>query len=213
MKTPAKEPITWAVGLAVGISYLINPLYLPGMAYGLLLRQAGAPSSEIGAVLVAVLTGFLVLPVGYILILLKQGKVTELDVPIRQNRTRPLLFSLGCILLTTAGLAVWGQTATRLVPALSGAYLLNVLVLLGINFYWKISIHLMGIGALVAVLIWLGAQGLRMPEWAWIGLATAVLLVMWARLRLKAHTMAQVTIGFLVGLAVTYVALLLLTSG
>ena len=208
MKTPAKEPITWAVGLAVGISYLINPLYLPGMAYGLLLRQAGAPSSEIGAVLVAVLTGFLVLPVGYILVLLKQGRVTEIDVPIRQNRTRPLLFSLGCIVLTTVALGLWAQTATLDVLALSGAYLLNVVVLLIINFYWKISIHLMGIGTLVAVLLWLNEMGLSIGPMAWTGVGVAVLLVMWARLRLKAHSVAQVVVGFLAGMAVTYLGLL-----
>ena len=74
-----------------------------------------------------------------------------------------------------------------------------------INRYWKISAHLTGMGGLFGGLmsycLGLGA----IPTWGTICLWGAVsLALMYARVRLNAHTPAQVCAGWLLGIVCTF---------
>lgn len=208
MNTVLAPHTSRTVRLAVAVSYVANPLWLPAIAYGLIGYEAQAPVVEIVGTVGLALLGFLVVPVGYILYLIRKGEVVELDVPIRQHRIRPLLVSFVGITWTLVLIGYWSQTAGPAVWALSGTYLLNLLVLLGITLFWKISIHLLGLGTFLAVLVWLYPTGL--PPGVWVGIAGVVALVMWARVRLKVHTPAQVVAGLAVGILVSACGLRLL---
>jgi membrane-associated phospholipid phosphatase len=76
--------------------------------------------------------------------------------------------------------------------------MLNVLVM-GINIFWKISSHTASVGALAGMMV-----GLSYFLGAFYFLSIALSLLMagltgFARLKLNAHTPAQVYAGFLLG--------------
>lgn len=144
-----------------------------------------------------------ILPVTAIWIMMRRGEVKDLNLDDPHERTMPYIysvlgFSFWCYLLVSvlraplflAFIAI-GATATIAFVAI-------------INRYWKISAHLTGMGGLVGGIftycLGLGA----IPTWGTIVLWAAIsLTLMWARLHLNAHTPAQVSAGWLLGLACT----------
>ena len=91
-----------------------------------------------------------------------------------------------------------------------GATFLNVIIL-GINFFWKISSHMATIGGLAGMTVGLSYFLGTM----YFGLIAVTLLaaglVGFARLRLQAHTNAQVYSGFLLGFLVIFSLFLMKT--
>lgn len=130
----------------------------------------------------------------YVLYLRKMEQVTAYDVPERLQRTKPYLvsalFSLGglmMLLFLNASVFVWG---------LMWCFLVNTLILNAINLRWKISAHLMGFtGPLVFLFPLLGWQVL----WA----LPIALLLGWARVELRSHTLPQVLAGAAAGIVLT----------
>ncbi|WP_258045155.1 hypothetical protein [Streptomyces sp. SM11] len=70
-----------------------------------------------------------------------------------------------------------------------------LLALLAITFFWKVSVHsAVASGALAALMAVFG-------PWTLV-LAPSVALIGWSRVRLRCHTISQVTVGMLIGAAV-----------
>jgi hypothetical protein len=132
----------------------------------------------------------------YVLYLRKMEQVSAYDVPERLQRTKPYMisagFSLGGLMLLlflNASVFVWG---------LMWCFLVNTLILNAINLRWKISAHMMGFtGPLVFLFPLFG--------WQLLWLLPLVVLLGWARIELRAHTLAQVVAGAGAGIALTLV--------
>jgi membrane-associated phospholipid phosphatase len=125
----------------------------------------------------------------------------DLDVPARTERGHPLLFACTSYLIGTAALVA--AHAPLLTTVLMFGYFAGTLCLFFINLYWKISIHTMGIAGPMTVLIfvfgyWGVLLGLLLPP------------VIWSRVYLKKHTVAQAITGAVLGFVLTAVALSLL---
>jgi membrane-associated phospholipid phosphatase len=125
----------------------------------------------------------------------------DLDVPARTERGHPLLFACTSYLIGTAALVA--AHAPLLTTVLMFGYFAGTLCLFFINLYWKISIHTMGIAGPTTVLIfvfgyWGVLLGLLLPP------------VIWSRVYLKKHTVAQAIMGAVLGFVLTAVALSLL---
>jgi membrane-associated phospholipid phosphatase len=125
----------------------------------------------------------------------------DLDVPSRAERGHPLLFASASYLVGTAALIA--VNAPLLTTVLMFGYFAGTLCLFFINLYWKISIHTMGIAGPTTVLVfvfgyWGVLLGLLLPP------------VIWSRVYLKKHTVAQAITGAILGFALTAVALSLL---
>lgn len=163
--------------VVVSIQLLISPLPEPGfpgtVGYGAL-----------AALFVCVLPLFL------LLVLVRQGKVTDHHVSDRKQRAPVLLMALGCIALGLLVLSAVGapQSVLAMVLAVVG----GVAVLAAVSPFWKMSGHAAAIScsAVVAVLM-LGA--------AWSPLLLLVPAVGWSRVVLRAHSVAQVVAGSLFG--------------
>lgn len=163
--------------VVVSIQLLISPLPEPGfpgtVGYGVL-----------AALFVCVLPLFL------LLVLVRQGKVTDHHVSDRKQRAPVLLMALGCIALGLLVLSAVGapQSVIAMVLAVVG----GVAVLAAVSPFWKMSGHAAAIScsAVVAVLM-LGA--------AWAPLLLLVPAVGWSRVVLRAHSVAQVVAGSLFG--------------
>lgn len=125
----------------------------------------------------------------------------DLDIPARTDRNHPLLFASASYLIGTVVL-VAGH-APLLTTVVMFGYFAGTLFLFFINLYWKISIHTMGIAGPTTVLVfvfgyWGALLGLLLPP------------VIWSRVYLKKHTIAQAITGAILGFVLTAVALSLL---
>lgn len=130
------------------------------------------------------------LPFAYVLRAVRKGKVTDHHIPEREHRRGPLLFGVGSVAAGLAALILLG--APRDILALLGAGGVGLLVYTAVTHWWKMSIHAGVVAGTVATLV--AVYG----PIALIGVPF-VPLAAWARVRLSAHTMAQVVAGALVG--------------
>ncbi len=142
-------------------------------------------------------------PLGHLVWLLRRGRVTDLDVQRREQRIRPMLFTLACGALAWVVLALAAAPARLL--ALTGALWLQMGIVFVITFRWKISVHCASAATLAALTGFLAGTPLPLL----IGLP----LIAWSRVRLRRHTLAQAIAGACLGCAVALLALTLLKKG
>jgi membrane-associated phospholipid phosphatase len=71
-----------------------------------------------------------------------------------------------------------------------------------INKYWKISAHMIGVSAPMAAFLFFGSI-------YFIILFFLAILLAWARLKLKMHSINQIIAGFLFGFLLTYLQLII----
>jgi membrane-associated phospholipid phosphatase len=134
------------------------------------------------------------IPAGIVDLGVRQGRYTDHHLSRREQRAVPLGLSAASVLAGLAVLALAG--APRAIVALQVSVLVTLLVVTAVTVVWKVSLHVAVVGAAACVLTLLGGGW-----WALSWLAVPV--VGWARLRLAAHTFAQVVVGCLLGAGVT----------
>ncbi|BBH64727.1 hypothetical protein ACTI_14120 [Actinoplanes sp. OR16] len=131
-----------------------------------------------------------VIPLGYVLHGVRRGRLTNHHIPERADRRVPLLFGTASLAAGLVLLVVLG--APREVLALLGAGGCGLAVFALVTHWWKMSIHAgVAAGTVAALTAVYGPVAL-------LGVPL-VLLGCWARVRLTAHTRAQVVVGALVG--------------
>jgi membrane-associated phospholipid phosphatase len=191
----------WDERLAHRVSQLGSPPLLAVAMISLSAHTVGTPAAwswTVVYILLAVLA-----PLLYLFWLVRRGEVTDLDVQLREQRTRPLLVSIAGA--AAAWLALSLGAAPRLLVVVAGATCIQMMLILGITLRWKISVHCAA------------AVGLAVLAWGLVGRAAAPLvigvpLIAWSRVRLRRHTVAQAIAGALLGLTV-FSTLLSLTRG
>ena len=122
------------------------------------------------------------------------GQKIDMDIPERRDRTYPLIIVILSYFIGAAVLYI--LNAPILTTILMFSYFSNTLIVFFINFYWKISIHAMGVAGPTTVLIY--AFG---PIGCLFG--AIIPIVMWSRVYLKRHTVGQVVTGALLGFILT----------
>lgn len=144
-----------------------------------------------------------VVPASSIYFLKKAGLIQNYDLSERNGKFIPYLvtFFAYCLLIYyfyTAKLFIW-FLAVLAVP------LLLTVIAAAINIYWSISVHMMGIGGLIGTTLSVcyNIKGLN-PFVLFIILFILAGCLGVSRLILKRSTPAQIYIGFLVGLTVSY---------
>jgi membrane-associated phospholipid phosphatase len=136
-------------------------------------------------------------PFAYLVWLVRQGGVTDLDVQLREQRMRPLVFALGCTCLGWLVMAIGGAPSQMAI--LAGALSLQTTLIFAITLRWKISVH-SAAAAATATLAW-SLIGTPLP------LLIGVPIVAWSRVRLQRHSVAQTVAGASLG-ATTNLAML-----
>ncbi|MDD3985432.1 MAG: PAP2 family protein [Methanobacterium sp.] len=131
------------------------------------------------------------------LILIKKMN-TDLDITDRNKRTSPLILAVFSYIIGFLVLYIFN--APVLTIALMFVYFSNTVLILFINFSWKISIHVMGVAGPIAALIYLFGS----PE---IIFCIIIPFVMWSRIKLNKHTPYQVLAGAILGLILTWIQL------
>jgi hypothetical protein len=200
--------------LAQVISVVFYPLFIPTYAFAILLTMpayfsALLPASSKWLILGLVFAVTCLIPTLFFMVMIRTRIVNTTWLSNREDRTFPytvsiIFFYLAYYLLKQL------QVSPVFTYFMIGATFLNVLVL-GINFFWKISSHMASIGGLVGMTAGLSYFLGTFYFGLIAGSLLACGLVGFARLRLQAHTPAQIYSGFLLGF-LSIVALFLLKT-
>lgn len=212
----AEVPGGSGLWVATALSYVVSPLALPPIVYGAVLAHVGASGLEvawgagIGAVFLALV------PLSHVGWMRLQGRIESLEIRDRSKRTEPFLVVLGAGVVAFGAVLGIEITGQRLLAALVGCHVVNTSLLFLITTRWKISVHCASVAGAVATLVFAQhhvpgtvlntavAEGLLMG-----GGVVLVLVMLWARVRSRAHTPWQAVAGTGLGLA-PYVELLVL---
>jgi membrane-associated phospholipid phosphatase len=137
-----------------------------------------------------------VIPYAALRILMRVGRVTgSHHVPDRRQRTLPMLIALVSLVVGNVVLVLLGAPTEVIVFSL---VTIVALALIGVvNLAWKISGHASIVAISAAILLIVSG-----PWSLWLSIPVAI-ATGWSRIRLSAHTPAQVVAGFALGSAVT----------
>ena len=139
-------------------------------------------------------------PLIFVLLGVRSGKLSDIDLSRRTERTWPFLFGLASAMLGLFVLSyLHGPRAleTALVATAVGS-----LVLMVTTWWWKISIHAATLAGAVTMLAALYGPAVLLALFL-------LVLVCWSRVVLRRHTLAQVVAGSLVSIALTIAVILL----
>ncbi len=194
--------------LAQTLSILCYPLWIP--TYGIALfcvaysrHVLPLPPVWQGVAIGGTLLLTSVIPLTAILLLIRRGVVSDLQMNRPEERHIPYLY-------TTISYGFWCYLLIAMLHAPTfinivavGATVALALISL-INRWWKISAHLTGLGGLfggmLSYCLGIGALPTTGTWVLWLGM---ILALSYARLYLNAHTPAQVVSGLLTGLTCT----------
>ena len=133
-------------------------------------------------------------PMLYIIIGVRLGKFTDVDVSRRKERIGPFLFGLASVLAGLVTLVL--IKAPKNLQTLLIITAVSCIVMLVITLWWKISIHASSLAGTVTFLTALYGV-IVLPAFL------LVVLVSWSRVVLRRHTVAQVVAGALVSITLT----------
>jgi len=189
------------------ISIILHPIFMPLLALHLTL--AALPSiADLHYIYGIVICCTIILPLLSIFFLIKKGKVSSVEMSNHKERSLPLFIT---VLWMSLGLYILNHTliyASLLKAELFGAILIILFAAI-ISKFWKISLHLLAIGGVVGVFITLQIiQGGVLHLLLIFILLSGILGA--ARLEQKAHNHGQVYVGFLLGMSVEGITLLIL---
>jgi len=192
-------------GLSRVISYIFHPILIPFLAISALMQLPYLYSIVLPNMLkiwfISTIFVFTVaIPLIGMFILLKFKAIGSVEMNDRSERTVPLL-----IACTSFMALLYVLKATNIPPVF--LYLLysatfSLLVGLLINLVYKISLHTLGWGALVATLI---SISFRMGIALLLPIIVSVIiagLVGYARLKQNAHKQAEIYLGYFAGVSV-----------
>jgi membrane-associated phospholipid phosphatase len=191
---------TLGTQLATVISSLASP---PIAAVALILLAADSTSTALAWTWAGLHVALVVLgPVLFLVYLLHRGLVSDLDVQRRQQRAKPLTFTLLSAGASWLALSLGG--ASRLQVYIAAALFIEIALLFLITWRWKISVHCSAAASLGAATWFLAGTALPLL----LGLP----LIAWSRVRLRRHTFWQTVAGSALGIWL-FVGLFLLRQG
>ena len=211
--------------LAGLIAYLISPPILPPILFGIILYFFDAGWAEILLSIAISLFFFTLIPLFYVLWMIKNLRNITVELRQREYRTTPFLVGITSYALSIPLFVTTVSTALPLVLAIIACQIVNTFIITLITLRWKISIHTTAIAGFFSILLFVSltpwthipslpaaVQGIPV---VWLtGCLFLIPVVMWARVRSGAHTQKQVWAGTLFGFFIPYLELtVLLRSG
>lgn len=138
-----------------------------------------------------------VFPVLFVFILYKRGMINSIEMDKREERVFPLVIT--GVFYSLAYYIIYQTQLDVIYQRLFMGSALLIGIALVVSFYWKISMHMIGFGGMLGALI--GINLVAYVDLTFYVILSAFIcgLVGFARLKLMAHTPAQVYTGFLTG--------------
>ena len=152
-----------------------------------------------------------IVPLVVLLIMKAAGRISDIDISNRRQRTLPMLLIFVCYILAAVYIRAIHAPAWLVLYFISGIVSVIVLGLITVLVKWKISMHGAGAGNLIGMFV--AMQRLGVAEHSMLGLITAAILVAGmvgsARIVLRKHTLTQVFAGTTVSALITYFMMML----
>ena len=184
--------------IAVTISVLFNPFLLPLVSILLIVRTS-VPTMQQGLLWMVIVILFAsVLPMIFILLLFRRGQLSDFRLTVREQRAKPLIFSLVSALV---GIGIlYFLDVPREIIWLCIACVINGVVLTLITQVWKISFHSgVAAGCMTGLATLINSQ--------FVYLFILLPFIAWARVHRKRHTFLQTLIAAPIAVANTAVVL------
>ncbi len=146
----------------------------------------------------------MVVPLIYLIWLVRRGKVTDLNLHLREQRQGPFIVTLAGAAAAWVVLTLGG--APQILRLLAAASVAQTLLVFLITLRWKISVHTST------------AAGMTVLVWSVVGKAAAPLvitipLIAWSRVKLRRHTFWQTVAGMVLGCLIFLIAVWLARGG
>jgi hypothetical protein len=174
--------------LAKIITVVFHPLLMP--AYGMAIIFS-APT------LFGYLPYNVLLPLSLLPFFLHRNIITSWTISERKERNIPLIITT-LLYCATSYIVFKFPIPVFLKSYIFGTAFLSLIVTF-INFWWKISLHAAGAGALIGLVLILSIKMLTPLDWYLIAVIVAGGLVLSARLKLNLHNPHQVWLGLFAG--------------
>lgn len=182
--------------IASMLSLVFNPAVVAAFTFLILLYPENTQNSLL--LIGLCLTFGSLVPLGMIYQLSKRGLISDIYVTEKKERAKPFAGAISSYLV--GSLALLSLRAPPIVTGLMLCYAGNTLIMMLTTRRWKISVHASGIAGPTTSLIY------GLGTWAAI-FFVLLLPVGWARIKLKAHTPAQVLAGALLTVVATWLQL------
>jgi hypothetical protein len=204
--------------LADIISYVFHPLWMPlaGMAFYLRYMMFVKVNPALPMfVLVVMFACTILFPLITIYVMRSSKMISSVHMPTRQERRWPLLF--GTFYFFLAYIVI--SEVTEKFAAVDGlrhiamAGIATLMICTLVNYFYKLSIHMAGIGGVTGMLLAYAPQAQINMLYILVFMVFASGLVGFARLKLSAHSSGQVAAGFAAGFISQFLLLSFFSTG
>jgi hypothetical protein len=195
------EPKDFFNRLAKIITVIFHPLFMP--LYGMVIIFAAPtlfgylPFNIMKLIFLIILVNNVLLPISLLPFFVHRGIISSYTINERKERNVPLIIST-VLYGTTSYIIFRFPIPVFLKSFIFSTAFLSLIVTL-INFKWKISLHSVGSGALIALVLILSIKMLTPLQWYLIAAFIAAGLTLSSRLKLNMHNPQQVWVGLLTG--------------
>ena len=195
------EPKDFFNRLAKIITVIFHPLFMP--LYGMVIIFAAPtlfgylPFNIMKLIFLIILVNNVLLPISLLPFFVHRGIISSYTINERKERNVPLIIST-VLYGTTSYIIFRFPIPVFLKSFIFSTAFLSLIVTL-INFKWKISLHSVGSGALIALVLILSVKMLTPLQWYLIATFIAAGLTLSSRLKLNMHNPQQVWVGLLTG--------------
>jgi hypothetical protein len=196
---------------ARSVTVVFHPVFLP--LYGLLLifnipqLLVFLPGPVRRVIFLMVLVNNVILPLALLPLFKLRNIISSYDLETRTERVIPL-FTTSLMYLITA-IMIYRFQLPGTIKSFLFASACVVLATALLNLRWRVSVHAVGAGAMVAAVLILSFRMYTGIVWIVAVVMLVSGLVMASRLYLRAHTPAQTYSGFIAGLSVMALAMLI----
>ena len=187
--------------LAKIVSVVFHPLFMP--LYGLAILMSAPtflkylPAEAKRILFLVVLINNVFIPLSLLPFLRYRNIISSYHIDDRKERIIPLLTS--SILYCTTSFIVFRFQVPFFLKSFIFATSVVAIVVSMINFWWKISIHAVGAGALTATVVALTFRMHTPLTWYLLAVILVSGAILSARLILNSHNPSQVWTGYLTG--------------
>lgn len=187
--------------LARIVSIVFHPLLMP--VYGMAIIFSAPtlfgylPFNVKRLLILILLINNVLLPLSLLPFFIQRNIISSWTITERKERNYPLIITtvLYCI---TSYLIFRFPVPVFLKTYIFAATFISLIVTV-INFWWKISLHSVGAGALISLVLLLSLKMLTPLEWYLIPAVLIAGLILSSRLKLNLHSPQQVWIGLFTG--------------
>jgi len=186
---------------AVIVAYVFHPLLMP--VYGMAIIFSAPtlfgylPFNVKKILLLIMLVNNVLLPLSMLPFFMQRKIITSWTISERKERNIPLIIT-SLLYCTTSYIVFRFPIPVFLKSFIFATAFISIIITI-INFWWKISLHAVGSGALIGLVLILSFKMITPLEWYLISAIIAGALVLSSRLRLNLHTPPQVWMGLFTG--------------